>query len=44
MTGRDMLYMLAALAVILLALTAPRSSSICHESPRGEQSCKVAAD
>lgn len=39
MTGRDVVYMLAALAVVLLAIFAPRSSSPCKESPRGEWAC-----
>jgi hypothetical protein len=41
--GRDVLYMLAALAVVLVAVFAPRPSGVCHESPRGEQSCTVAS-
>ena len=36
MTGRDVLYMLAALAALLLAIAAPPASSPCHESPRGD--------
>jgi hypothetical protein len=39
MTGRDVLYMLAALAALLLAMAAPPSSSPCHESPRGDWAC-----
>ena len=39
MTVRDVLYMLAALAALLLAIAAPRSSSPCHESPRGVEVC-----
>ena len=41
MTGRDVLYMLAALAALLLAIAAPPSSSPCHENPRGEEVCDV---
>jgi len=39
MTGRDVLYMLAALAALLLAIAAPRSSSPCHENARGVEIC-----
>ncbi len=40
MTGRDVLYMLAALAALLLAVTVLSHSSPCYESPRGEEVCK----
>jgi hypothetical protein len=39
MTGRDVLYMLAALAALLLAMAAPPSSSPCHENARGVEIC-----
>jgi hypothetical protein len=39
MTGRDVLYVLAALAALLLAIAAPPASSPCHESPRGDWAC-----
>jgi hypothetical protein len=42
MTGRDVLYMLAALAALLLAVTVLSHSSPCYESPRLEESCPSA--
>jgi hypothetical protein len=39
MTDRDALYIVVALAALLLAMAGHSCSSPCYESPRGEEAC-----